>query len=421
MVSRDIPEPYAVLRGNMGPLYCEYDVVDVVDVVDIVDEDAEDVEDCEDAEDCEDDDVGEGVPDKSPIDRDLGPWDTGLTVASSVKYDGTPEFGNLECLGDLHTRIVDLVSNDPQGPTNPSVGRTRPDNKPPDLVSNNPKGPTNPSVGRTRSDNKPPDIKQILAYPDCLNYINGRSAPISNESKSPTNPSLGRTRSDNKPPDIEIILDDPESLNYINGRPNPISNESKSPTNPSLGRTRSDNKPPDIEIILDDPESLNYINGRPDPISNESKSPANPSLGRTRSDNKPPDIEIILDDPESLHYVNGRPDPESLNYINGRSAPISNESKGPPNPSLGRGRPDNKPPDKLGESVDVLPEIVDVQINDDFPPVKILDLGLDRFSSSNSELEHRNGVTFKVKLSVNGINLSAVVDSGAQLTILRRD
>ena len=64
---------------------------------------------------------------------------------------------------------------------------------------------------------------------------------------------------------------------------------------------------------------------------------------------------------------------------------------------------------------------MDVQINDDFPPVKILDLGLDRFSSSNSELEHRNGVTFKVKLAVNGINLSAVVDSGAQLTVLRRD
>ena len=64
---------------------------------------------------------------------------------------------------------------------------------------------------------------------------------------------------------------------------------------------------------------------------------------------------------------------------------------------------------------------MDVQINEDFPPVKILDLGLDRFNSSNSELEHRNGVTFKVKLSVNGINLSAVVDSGAQLTVLRRD
>ena len=63
---------------------------------------------------------------------------------------------------------------------------------------------------------------------------------------------------------------------------------------------------------------------------------------------------------------------------------------------------------------------MDVQINDDFPPVKILDLVLDRFSSSNSELEHRNGVTIKVKLSVNGINLSAVVDSGAQLTVLRR-
>ena len=203
------------------------------------------------------------MPDKSPIDRDLGPWDAGLTVASSVKYDGTPEFCNLGCFGDLHTRKVDLVSNDPQGPTNPSVGRTRPNNKPPDLVSNNPKGPTNPSVGRTRSDNKPPDIKQILAYPNCLNYINGRSPPISNESKSPTNPSLGRTRSDNKPPDMEI------------------------------------------------------------------------------------------DDPESLHYFYGRPDPESLNYINGRSAPISNESKSPPNPSSGRGRPDNKPPDKLGESVDV--------------------------------------------------------------------
>ena len=249
VVSRNVPEPNAVLRGNMGPLYCEYSEVDEVDEVD---------------EDCEDDDVGEGVPDTSPIDRDLGPLDTSLTVASSVKYDRTPEFGNLGCFGDLHTRKVDLVSN-------------------------NPKGPTNPSVGRTRSDNKPPDIKQILDYPDCLNYINGRPDPISNESKSPTNPSLGRTRSDNKPPDIEIILDDPESLNYINGRPDPISNESKSPTNPSLWRTRSDNKPPDIEIILDDPESLNYINGRSASISHESKSLPNPSLGRGRSDNKPPD------------------------------------------------------------------------------------------------------------------------------------
>ena len=151
----------------MGPLYCEYDVVDVVDVVD---EDDEVEEDDEDAEDCEDDDVGEGVPDKSPIARDLGPWDTGLTVASSVKYDGTTEFGNFGCLGDLHTHKVDLVSNNPKSPTNPSLGRTRSDNKPPDklsesvhdITSTKPDlcAQTDPfveSMGRHRSDSKPPD------------------------------------------------------------------------------------------------------------------------------------------------------------------------------------------------------------------------------------------------------------------------
>ena len=62
--------------------------------------------------------------------------------------------------------------------------------------------PTNPSVGKTKSDNKPPNIEIILDDPENLNYINGRPDPISNESKSPTNPSLGRARSDNKPPDI---------------------------------------------------------------------------------------------------------------------------------------------------------------------------------------------------------------------------
>ena len=141
----NVPEPNAVLEGNIGPLYCEYS-----------------------EDDDDENDVGEGVLDKSPIDRDQGPLDTGLDVAGSVKHDGTPEFGNLGCIGDLHNHKVDLVSN-------------------------NPKGPTNPSVGRTRSDNKPPDIKQILGDPDCLNYINVRPDPISNESKSPTNPSLGRT------------------------------------------------------------------------------------------------------------------------------------------------------------------------------------------------------------------------------------
>ena len=101
----NVPEPNAVLEGNIGPLYCEY------------------------SED--EDDVGEGVPDKSPIDRHQGPLDTGLYVAGSVKYDGTPEFGNLGCIGNLHTHKVDLVYNNPKGPTNPYVGRTRSDNKPP--------------------------------------------------------------------------------------------------------------------------------------------------------------------------------------------------------------------------------------------------------------------------------------------------
>ena len=81
----NVPEPNAVLKGNIGPLCCEYSEDDEDD------EDEEDYEDDEeDYEDDEDDDVGEGVPDKSPIDRDHGPLDTGLDVASSVEYDETP-------------------------------------------------------------------------------------------------------------------------------------------------------------------------------------------------------------------------------------------------------------------------------------------------------------------------------------------
>ena len=70
-----------------------------------------------------------------------------------------------------------------------------------DLVSNNPKSPTNPSLGRTRSDNRSPDIEIKLDDPESLNYLNERRDAISNESKSPPNPSLGRGRSDNKPTD----------------------------------------------------------------------------------------------------------------------------------------------------------------------------------------------------------------------------
>ena len=82
-------------------------------------------------------------------------------------------------------------------------------------------------------------------------------------------------------------------------------------------------------------------------------------------------------------------------------------------------RSDSKPPD-----VSVLSEIVDVtgEIKyDSFSTVRILDLGLDRSCSSNSELKSRSGVTFQVKLSVNRNNLSAVVDTWAQVTVLRRD
>ena len=168
----DVLEPNAVLEGNIGLLCCEYseDDEDYKDYKD--DEDYKDYKDDEDYKEDDDEDYKDDNKDyKEDYDEDYKDDDEDYKDDnSSAKYDGTSEFGNFGCLGDLHTHKVDLVSNNPKSPTNPSLGRTRSDNKPPDQLSESVHDITSTkpdlcaqtdqfveSMGRHRSDSKPPD------------------------------------------------------------------------------------------------------------------------------------------------------------------------------------------------------------------------------------------------------------------------
>ena len=157
----DVPEPNAVLEGNIGPLCCEYSEDDE----DYKEDDDEDYTDDDEDYKDDDEDYKEDDDEAYKDDDEDYKYDN-----SRAKYDGTPEFGNFGCLGDLHTHKVDLVSNNPKSPTNPSLGRTRSDNKPPDKLSESMHditttkpdlcAQTDPfveSMGRHRSDSKLPD------------------------------------------------------------------------------------------------------------------------------------------------------------------------------------------------------------------------------------------------------------------------